>query len=464
MNVYGGYNSNLWYEAREGDYNRCKQLLEQGEDPNISHEFYGTPLNIAAWKNNLHLTKLFVDHGANPNIPDKFHDVPLTEAAFWHNYDVCRYLILNADVEYNTAVMEHFGDFLYYASIHGDMELSQKLVQSVPEAINMKNGDGKNCLAIALENNHHKLSNFLMEHGAKLEILEDLSVLYHLCTKSRIDLGKLGENFTDILCYCSLHGNLGLCQKLIQSNPEADVNMRNKYDETALTVAIQEGYHKVVTVLLGNGAKVTTDEEVAVLYNYCNKGLIDLRKLLGNFGNILCYASQLGDINLCQKLIQRFPGVDINDKNLGGKTALIVAAEEEQYDILEYLLSQGATWEDINVPIIENLTPLYFVCRSGNIDWVQKFVKEYKANINGDGCLSVSLEFYHHEVAEFLMNSGCDINKVTFAYFSLNSFHLLPLVSQWNYRFDDGCKNQFSEVSRTSSQEQSKSKSSKSKK
>ena len=47
MDSRHGYNSDLWYEAREGDYNRCKQLLEQGEDPNTSHEFYGTPLNIS---------------------------------------------------------------------------------------------------------------------------------------------------------------------------------------------------------------------------------------------------------------------------------------------------------------------------------------------------------------------------------------------------------------------------------
>ena len=99
-------------------------------------------------------------------------------------------------------------------------------------------------------------------------------------------------------------------------------------------------------------------------------------------------------------------------KNRDGKTALNVAAEEEQYDVLEYLLNQGATWEDINKPIKDKLTPLYFVCRSGNIDWVEKFVKVFKADVNGEGCLQASIEFYHFQIADFLIKSGCNVNLV----------------------------------------------------
>ena len=87
---------------------------------------------------------------------------------------------------------------------------------------------------------------------------------------------------------------------------------------------------------------------------------------------------------------------------------------EEQYDVLEYLLSQGATWEgeDINKPIRDKLTPLYFVCRSGLLEWVKKFVRDYKADINGEGCLQASIEYYHTSITEFLINSGCNVNQV----------------------------------------------------
>ena len=116
--------------------------------------------------------------------------------------------------------------------------------------------------------------------------------------------------------------------------------------------------------------------------------------------------SKIGQLDLVKKCVED-SGADVQ-----AKECLAVSALEEQYDVLEYLLNHGATWEDINKPIKDKLTPLYFVCRSGNIDWVEKFVKVFKADINGEGCLQASIEFYHFEIAEFLIKSGCKINLV----------------------------------------------------
>ena len=161
-----------------------------------------------------------------------------------------------------------------------------------------------------------------------------------------------------------------------------------------------------------NGAKVTTDADVSSLYNLCNRSAIDLTKLGANFSDLLCHCSLKGDLGLCQQLIQSNPGADLNGKNRQNKIALNVAAEQEQFDILEYLLNQGATWEDINKTIKDKLTPLYFVCRSGLLDWVTKFVQEFKADVNGSGCLQATIEFYHSQVAEYLLKSGCNVNQV----------------------------------------------------
>ena len=119
-------------------------------------------------------------------------------------------------------------------------------------------------------------------------------------------------------------------------------------------------------------------------------------------------------MEMSQKLFKIFPKVTSTMKNVDvdGKTTLNLAAEQEQFDVLEYLLSQGAMWEDINKPIKDKLTPLYFVCRSGLLDLVTKYVQEYKADINGEGCLQALVEFYHDQVAEFLIKSGCNINQV----------------------------------------------------
>ena len=116
-------------------------------------------------------------------------------------------------------------------------------------------------------------------------------------------------------------------------------------------------------------------------------------------------------LDLCQQLIVLNPGADVNGRNKQNKTALNVAAEQEEYDVLEYLLSQGATWEDINEPIQDKLTPLYFVCRSGNIDLVKMFIKEFKADVNARGCLSASLENKHHQISNYLMDQGAKLEN-----------------------------------------------------
>ena len=41
-----------------------------------------------------------------------------------------------------------------------------------------------------------------------------------------------------------------------------------------------------------------------------------------------------------------------------------------------------------------------------------KFFIEKGANVESEGCLQASLEFYHTEVAKVLLNHGCAIDQV----------------------------------------------------
>ena len=382
-----------------------------------------TPLYAAADRGHFDVPKLLVDHGTDVNIGDKSGRTPLTTAAYNKHYEICRYLMIHADVDYYK-VGKFYGDILSLLSLHGDLVLCQKLVQNLPHAnINMKNRDRKTALTLSLEHKHHQISNFLMDQGAKLEIDQDLAILYNNCKDGHIDLTKLGVNFVDILCHCSLQGDLGLCQQLIQSNPETDLNGKNRQKQTALNVAAVEEQYNVLDYLLSRGAlwediNEAIKDKLTPLYFLCKGGLFDwVRKFVEEYGAAI-------------------QAID----------CLSVSAVEEHYDVLEYLLSQGATWEgeDINKPIKGKLTPLYFVCRSGLLNLVTKFVGVYKADINGEGCLQASIEFYHTPIAKFLINSGCNVNQVKKPKINLNSVILISfnfLVLSRNYIPDDGCKN-----------------------
>ena len=153
-----------------------------------------------------------------------------------------------------------------------------------------------------------------------------------------------------------------------------------------MSVAAEQEHYDVFEYLISRGANINVPN--------CN-GLTSLY-----------FVSKTGRLDLVKKFVEEY-GADVQAKG-----CLSVAAEEEQYDVLEYLLNQGATWEDINKPIKDKLTPLYFVCRSGNFDWVEKFAKDFKADVNGEGCLQASIEFYHFQIAEFLIKSGCNVNQL----------------------------------------------------
>ena len=228
------------------------------------------------------------------------------------------------------------------------------------------------------------------------------------------------------LWIAAISGRFDISKLLVDHG--ANVNISDVDNETPLWRAASFGYLDVSKLLVDHGADINipstrsgcTPLTIAAngkYYDVCKYMMlhalsVDYSKVGEYYGDLLCYASYHGDMELCQKLVQNLPQADVSMKSRDGKTALNVAAEEEQYDILEYLLNQGATWEDINKPIKDKLTPLYFVCRSGNIDWVEKLVKNFKADINGEGCLQASIEFYHIKITEFLIKSGCNVNQV----------------------------------------------------
>ena len=401
INIPGGYRiTPLWVAARRGRSDLVKLFLEYGADPNISSvsEFtpqylkyqyvilsisQHTPLYVAAWLGHLDTCMILLAHGANPNMVSGSGHIPLTIAALNKHYDICKYFMLNTEVDHKK-VFYYFGNLLCLFSHHGDAELCERLVQSLPLAsIERRNRDGKTALNEAAEQEHLQVFKFLLQNGAEISNLKDVSCLYKFYSEGLIDHTEIvGNNFAELLCHCSLQGDLGLCQQLILSKPEADLTMNNINGETALFVAFKTENFQILEYLmeLGGDLNLPNQDGSTALY----------------------YASKNGLIDLVKKCVEEYKvHVEANE-------CLSVSAVAEHYDVVEYLLSKETTWNDIDRPIKDDLTPLYFVCRGGLLELVKKYVKEYKANINV-GCLHVALEFYHNSVAEFLINSGCRI-------------------------------------------------------
>ena len=105
--------------------------------------------------------------------------------------------------------------------------------------------------------------------------------------------------------------------------------------------------------------------------------------------------------------------VDNPDGDLG-RTKLHEAAIEADIEECRRLIEQG---EDLNIADKEGRTPLYFLCQDGDNDMVKEFL-DHGADVDSAGCLHVALENYNNDVAETLIERGCDVNKVFYFTFS----------------------------------------------
>ncbi|XP_002741889.1 myotrophin-like [Saccoglossus kowalevskii] len=79
------------------------------------------------------------------------------------------------------------------------------------------------------------------------------------------------------------------------------------------------------------------------------------------------WSVQNGDLDKVKEHVEQ-PGFDVNGELSMGRTALHVAADFGQVDVIEYLLSKGA---DINLPDKHGITPILAAIFEGHTDSVR---------------------------------------------------------------------------------------------
>src|SRR5574342_398649 len=119
-------------------------------------------------------------------------------------------------------------------------------------------------------------------------------------------------------------------------------------------------------------------------------------------------ACKEGDLKRIKRYLSE--GADINTVYDDGKHAstspIQTEAKKDHFDIVKYLLSQGA---DIN---IGKYTPLCEITRSGHLEMI-KYLISQGADINKGNHtpLCIASECGHLEVVKYLLSHGADINR-----------------------------------------------------
>lgn len=373
------------------DVNNSKDLIDFISSVNIYKQ---TPLICAA--NNKHMKCIDILIAAGSLIPISFSFGDIIECdSFVSKYIDLVYLedskkvsisndINISSVEEITNIIKSSDtDRLFYACKYGMTKMvefylsSPSIRKNINEIANngiISNNKGKitvTSLFVASFLNKLEIVKILLEHGANPNIP----------TKNK-------NNFP--LLISSDKGNIKIIDFLIKAG--ADVNQINNDNISSVMAASYHGNIEIVKLLIENGANVRLVEKnlASPLHlsfgNNCN---IDIIKLLLDAGadinaknsslnTPLFLASIKGLTKIVQLFLDYVPPerfktelnvLDINAENIKGYTALILAASNNNLDIVNLLLEKQANLFSNN-----KMSALYAASKNGHIEIVKKLI------------------------------------------------------------------------------------------
>ena len=222
---------------------------------------------------------------------------------------------------------------------------------------NQKNESGNTALHVAAEYGHVHLVRFLLEKGINVE--------------------SEGYYGTTALHRAVTAGHYFVVSLLLKEG--ANVQARSGDGKTALHRAADAGHESLVRLLLQHGASIEAKSlnGKSAFFRAAENGHLDIVRLLLNKGadinttsndrsSALHKAAEYGHEMLTQILLQPISSrqaIQINAKNISGKTPLYLAVRDEHEVVVRLLLDAGA---DVDVFGSYGESALYVAARNGN--------------------------------------------------------------------------------------------------
>lgn len=183
-------------------------------------------------------------------------------------------------------------DDLFRGAYEGDLDLVEAIVEAGIVDINSVDDSGVSALQLAVEHGNPGIVRYLVQHGAQL---------------FEIDI--------DDFYIAAYDGNYKLVKSMVLAG--IDVNVQDSDGKTALTIATEETNYGIAHYLLACGAKCT------------NVSVEDY-----------FIAAYDGNLALLQSMINA--DIDVNVQDEEGNTALVLAAETENEEMVRALIQSGA--------------------------------------------------------------------------------------------------------------------------
>ena len=265
------------------------------------------------------------------------------------------------------------GNTVLHHTVHSDSstEILEVLINHGAD-VNAKNDKNATALIKACNKGNVDVMNVLLRAGADLNIADanGNTVLYHAAE---------GDNSTEILEILITHG--------------ADVNAKNKKNQTTLMITLKTEDIDAINVLLRGGA----DPNIA-----------DTK---GHHAVHSKRSPEILQILITHHQISISHGADVNVKDIKNRTALVRACEEEKIDAINVLLRAGA---DPNIADANGNTMLHHAAEKNSEEILEILIK-HGADVNAKNnenqtTLMITLQKANIDAFSVLLRAGADPN------------------------------------------------------
>ena len=390
MGISFDLNTFLLY-AGKGNTKVMDLFLSSGMHPDGENNHGRTALFLAIKRNRTDAVVFLLDRGANANHGDtRSGDTPLLKAVIFGHKDIVTAL-LNKGADVNVRD-NRSKTVLMYATPDVD---SMKLLLKNGAKVNVRDDRGETALMYATPDvDSMKL---LLKNGAKVNVRDNRGKTALMYATPDVDSMKLllkngaKVNVRDnrgktALMYTASNAD---SVKLLLKNG-AKVNVRDDRGKTALMYARYSV--NSVKLLLKKGAIVSPSYDYLTdIVESNDKDIAEVVKILLDKGAKPTSATLLAAVyNRNYDIINSFliKGVDMNQRDLNGRTALMIAANMVRPDIVKLLISKGA---NVNL-----LSPLHALHWALNWRGGPRKDKAHKAV---------------YEIVKVLIENGADMNR-----------------------------------------------------